>query len=49
LFNYSLGETPEFAHREWLSPEKLIEEIETNPDPLLWGDIYANSSSAIAN
>jgi FkbM family methyltransferase len=42
LFNYGLGESLELTHREWISAENLIQEIEANPDKFLWGDIYAH-------
>ena len=41
-FNYALGETPHFVHTKWISHHQLIQEIEDNPDPLLWGDIYVH-------
>lgn len=42
LFNYALGETPQLVHKKWISAKQLVQEIEKNPDQLLWGDIYVH-------
>lgn len=40
-FNYALGETPHLARAEWINDVNVIADLKANPDPLLWGDIYA--------
>lgn len=40
-FNYALGEATTLGSPLWLDAEALARELAANPDPLLWGDIYA--------
>jgi hypothetical protein len=40
-FNYALGEATALGSPVWLDAEVLTHELVANPDPLLWGDIYA--------
>ncbi len=41
LFNVVFGESEEFTFDNWMDWPVLLEEIQKNPDPLYWGDIYA--------
>jgi len=40
-FNVAFDNTEKFAFENWVDWPSLIIEIEKNPDPLYWGDIYA--------
>jgi FkbM family methyltransferase len=40
-FNYALGEATQLASSVWLSAPEFTAALEKNPDPLLWGDLYA--------
>ncbi|MBI5771151.1 MAG: FkbM family methyltransferase [Verrucomicrobia bacterium] len=40
-FNYALGESAAFALADWAEGALVLAELAQNPDPLLWGDIYA--------
>ena len=40
-FNYALGEATQFSAPTWLSADELRAALVQNPDPLLWGDLYA--------
>jgi FkbM family methyltransferase len=40
-FNYALGEATQLSVSSWLSAADLRSTLEQNPDPLLWGDLYA--------
>ena len=40
-FNYALGDTPALARADWSDATSLATELQANPDPLLWGDLYA--------
>lgn len=42
-FNYGLGEHLLLVSETWLSASELFRQLASNPDPLLWGDIYAAS------
>lgn len=41
LFNAVFGESEVFAFDDWMDSSSLLEQIQKNPDPLYWGDIYA--------
>jgi FkbM family methyltransferase len=43
-FNYALGESTALGSRTWLKADTLFAELAANPDPLLWGDIYARTA-----
>lgn len=40
-FNYALGEDDFLAMPNWVDADTLCARLSSNPDPLLWGDIYA--------
>lgn len=40
-FNCSLGESMELLLPQWVTPNELYAKINSQKDPLLWGDIYA--------
>lgn len=40
-FNVAFDNTEKFAYNNWMDWPALLLEIEKNPDPLYWGDIYA--------
>ncbi len=40
-YNYALGEATQLSASSWLSAADLLSTLERNPDPLLWGDLYA--------
>jgi FkbM family methyltransferase len=44
-FNYSQGESMEFAMQDWVNGVTLCENIVHTPDDLLWGDIYGRFRS----
>lgn len=39
-FKYSIGESLEWASKDWVSAEKLFDDLKQSNDKLLWGDIY---------
>lgn len=40
-FNFALGETTAWAQQTWCDSRTMLATLAANPDPLLWGDIYA--------
>ena len=40
-FNYALGDAPSLASTDWVDAATLASALESNSDPLLWGDLYA--------
>lgn len=40
-FDYALGEADCLAMPTWVDADTLCARLSSNPDPLLWGDIYA--------
>ncbi len=42
-FNFSIGENNSLIFSKWLSSQEIIEFLESQTDPLFWGDIYARS------
>lgn len=40
-FNFALSESTKLARPEWLDAAELQSTLQSNSDPLLWGDIYA--------
>ncbi len=43
-FNYALGDTPALAQTDWMDSSTITALLQSKPDPLLWGDIYARLS-----
>jgi FkbM family methyltransferase len=46
-FNYVLGEATALASPTWVTADALFAELKANPDPFLWGDIYARVPSQV--
>jgi len=43
VFNASFGESMTLLRSEWMTPDALYGIIDSEDDPLLWGDVYARS------
>ncbi len=41
--NFSEAETSSFSFEKWVSPQELLDFIQANPNPLVWGDVYVKS------
>lgn len=40
-YNFAPADTPALAHPQWVDQTALLAHLQSSPDALLWGDIYA--------